>query len=109
MPDPSVQVPDHESVRGSNEEERPFTVPRNGKLPLPIARLDQIQPLPAAAGGCLHHATRQSRHRRDEAIVLLVLETGMRASEMCAEAQSPGPFGTPLHHSDRGLQYASGD
>jgi len=51
----------------------------------PIARSDQIQPFTSDQIQALINAARRSRHpRRDEAILLFLLDTGARASELCA-------------------------
>jgi integrase/recombinase XerC len=51
----------------------------------PIARPDQIQPFTQEQQQALLDAARKSRHRRrDEAIVLFLLDTGARASEACS-------------------------
>lgn len=51
----------------------------------PIVRPDQIQPFTHAQIEALTAAARKTRHpRRDEAIALILLDTGMRASELCA-------------------------
>jgi site-specific recombinase XerD len=53
-------------------------------LRAPIARADQIQPFTAAQIQALLTAARKSRHaRRDEAIILFLLDTGARATELC--------------------------
>lgn len=51
----------------------------------PIARPDQIQPFTDGQASALLCAARKSRHpKRDEAILLMLLDTGMRASELCS-------------------------
>lgn len=51
----------------------------------PVARPDQIQPFTQEQIGRLRAAARRSRHpRRDEAILLFLLDTGVRASELCS-------------------------
>lgn len=51
----------------------------------PIARADQITPFTADQVRALLAASRETRHaRRDEAIVLFLLDTGVRVSELCA-------------------------
>jgi site-specific recombinase XerD len=53
-------------------------------IPAPTARPDQIQPFTEAQVGALLSAARRSQHpRRDEAVVMFLLDTGMRASELC--------------------------
>ncbi len=53
----------------------------------PIARVDQIQPFTDPQVAALLQAAKRSHHgRRDEAILLLLLDTGMRASELCGLA-----------------------
>ena len=50
----------------------------------PIHRADQIQPFTEEQVANLLASARKSKHpRRDEAILLLLLDTGMRASELC--------------------------
>jgi site-specific recombinase XerD len=54
------------------------------ELPPPVARADQIQPFTDDQVSALLAAARRSRNRyRDEAILLVLLATGMRASELC--------------------------
>jgi site-specific recombinase XerD len=56
--------------------------PMDGIAP-PIARADQIQPFTETQVAALMQAARKSRHpRRDEALVLFLLDTGVRASEL---------------------------
>jgi site-specific recombinase XerD len=51
----------------------------------PVSRSDQIQPFTEEQIADLQRAARASEHpRRDVAILLLLLDTGMRASELCA-------------------------
>ena len=51
----------------------------------PVARADQIQPFTKEQVGALLLAAKGSDHGfRDEAILLLLLDTGVRASELCA-------------------------
>lgn len=55
------------------------------RIPVPTARTDQIQPFTTDQVAALLGAARRSRHaRRDEAIVTLLFDTGLRASELCA-------------------------
>jgi|SRR5579871_5190753 len=50
----------------------------------PIVREDQIQPFTASQVSALLHATTQSAcPKRNRAIVLMLLDTGLRASELC--------------------------
>src|SRR5205823_6013506 len=50
----------------------------------PVARDDQIQPFTDDQVKALLAAARKSRNRvRDEAILLVLIATGMRASELC--------------------------
>jgi integrase/recombinase XerD len=52
-------------------------------IPKPIVRTEEKQPLTQAQVKALLGAARQSQHpRRDEAIVLLLLDTGVRCSEL---------------------------
>jgi site-specific recombinase XerD len=51
----------------------------------PVARADQVQPFTEDQIRALLAAARRSRHPlRDHAIVLMLLDTGCRASELCA-------------------------
>jgi integrase/recombinase XerC/integrase/recombinase XerD len=51
----------------------------------PIARRDQIQPFTRQQVEALLQAAKKSRHSlRDQAIVLLLLDSGVRASELCS-------------------------
>jgi integrase/recombinase XerD len=53
-------------------------------LRAPVARNDQIQPFTEEHIRALLEATKRSRHhQRDTAILLLLLDTGLRASELC--------------------------
>jgi len=54
----------------------------------PVSRADQIQPFSEAQVNALLAAARRSRHPlRDEAIMLFLLDTGVRASELCGLRQ----------------------
>jgi len=54
------------------------------KIAAPIDRPDHIQPFTTDQVEALLAATRRSKHaRRDEAILLFLLDTGVRVSEMC--------------------------
>jgi site-specific recombinase XerD len=54
------------------------------RIPVPTARADQIQPFTSEQLNALFAAARRGRHpRRDEAILLFLLDTGVRASELC--------------------------
>jgi len=54
------------------------------KLRPPVNRPDQIQPFTEEQIDALLAAAKRSQHpRRDEAIVLFLLDTGVRASELC--------------------------
>jgi integrase/recombinase XerC len=56
-----------------------------GNLKPPIVRQDQIQPFTDEQVMSLRDAAKRSTHpRRDEAIVLLMLDTGIRVSELAA-------------------------
>lgn len=51
----------------------------------PLVRSDQIQPFTPDQVAALLNAAKKSRHpRRDTAILLFLLDTGCRASELCA-------------------------
>lgn len=51
----------------------------------PIFRRDQVQPFTQAQTTALLLAAHRSKHkRRDEAIILFLLDTGVRAAELCA-------------------------
>lgn len=53
------------------------------RIPAPVSRADQIQPfLPEEIRALLQAAKLTPTPRRDEAILLLLLDTGMRASEL---------------------------
>ena len=55
------------------------------KIKAPVARADQVQPFTPDQIEALYQAARRSRHpRRDEAILLFLLDTGLRASELCS-------------------------
>ena len=64
------------------------------KIPPPVDRPDQVQPFTQEQLAGLRNATKRPRskhakggyttHKRDEAIFLLLLDTGIRASELCA-------------------------
>jgi site-specific recombinase XerD len=63
----------------------------------PVHRADQIQPFTEEQVASRLSCERQSKHaRRDEAILLLLLHTGMRASELCDLRLK-----TWMHHSKR--------
>lgn len=54
-------------------------------IKLPVCRPDQVQPFSQDQVNAFLQASRRSTHpRRDEAIVLFLLDTGVRASELCA-------------------------
>ncbi len=54
------------------------------RIAAPISRADQIQPFTSEQVNALLSAAQRSRHpRRDKAILLLLLDTGLRASELC--------------------------
>lgn len=54
------------------------------KIPKPVTRFEEKQPLTPAQVKALLAAAKRSLHpRRDEAIVLLLLDTGLRSSELC--------------------------
>ena len=54
------------------------------KIPAIVARPDQIQPFSEAQLLALFKAAKASKHkRRDEALLLFLLDTGLRASEVC--------------------------
>lgn len=55
------------------------------RIPVPTSRADQIQPFTSAQVNALLAAAKQSRHaRRDEAVLYFLLDTGLRASELCS-------------------------
>jgi integrase/recombinase XerD len=54
------------------------------RINAPVFRKDQVQPFTEEQVVALLHAARRSQHpRRDEAIVLFLLDTGVRATELC--------------------------
>ncbi len=54
------------------------------RVPVPVDRPDVIQPFTEAQVNAALAAARKSRHpRRDEAILLFLLDTGVRAAELC--------------------------
>lgn len=54
------------------------------RISAPICRADQIQPFtPAQVEAVLSAARTTQQPRRDEAIIMLLLDTGIRASELC--------------------------
>jgi len=54
------------------------------KIPKPVARFEEKQPLTPDQVKAVIDAARRSLHpRRDEAILLLLLDTGIRSSELC--------------------------
>ncbi len=56
-----------------------------GNLKAPIVRQDQILPFTREQQEALLRVARKTRHpKRDEAIVLFLLDTGARASELCS-------------------------
>ncbi len=55
------------------------------KFAPPVVRADQVQPFTREQVESLIHAARKSRHaHRDEAIVRFLVDTGVRASELCS-------------------------
>ena len=55
------------------------------KIARPMVRTEQIKPFTAEQIEAILRAARRSKHpRRDEAIVLFLLDTGIRAGELCA-------------------------
>lgn len=67
-------------VREGVIEENPMA-----RIPRPIVRQDQIQPFTAEeVKGLIAAARRSACPRRDVAILLFLLDTGVRASELCA-------------------------
>jgi integrase/recombinase XerD len=66
-------------------EEEAIPVSPMAKLKAPIVRQDQIQPFTQEQQQSLLAAARKSRHpKRDEALILFLLDTGARVSEACA-------------------------
>jgi site-specific recombinase XerD len=54
------------------------------RIPVPTARADQVQPFTPEQVNALLAAAKHSRHpRRNEAVLLFLLDTGVRASELC--------------------------
>jgi integrase/recombinase XerD len=54
------------------------------RIGVPLARPDQVQPFNLSQVRALIHAAKRTRNpERDEAIVRMLLDTGMRASELC--------------------------
>lgn len=54
-------------------------------IKLPVCRPDQVQPFTQEQVNALLQASRRSAHpRRNEAIILFLLDSGVRASELCA-------------------------
>jgi len=54
------------------------------RVPVPVVRADQIQPFTQDQVAALLRAAEHSRHRRrDVALVLMMFDTGLRASEVC--------------------------
>jgi integrase/recombinase XerD len=55
------------------------------RIPVPTSRTDQIQPFTSEQVNALLAAARRGRQpKRDEAILFFLLDTGVRASELCA-------------------------
>jgi len=72
-----------------------------GNLRPPVARMDQIQPFTQAQVSALLAAAKRSHHpRRDLALLLILLDTGVRASEVCGlrmkDLDMPGRRATVL-------------
>ena len=70
-------------------------------LAAPIARPDQIQPFTEKQVEALLSAARRTNHpKRDEAILMFLLDTGVRASELCSlrlsDIDTAGRTGTVL-------------
>ena len=54
------------------------------RIPVPVDRPDTIQPFDTNQVNALLQAAKQTRQpRRDEALLLFLLDTGVRASEVC--------------------------
>ncbi|HZT41462.1 MAG TPA: tyrosine-type recombinase/integrase [Chthonomonadaceae bacterium] len=55
------------------------------RIPVPTARADQVQPFTPGQVDALLYAAKQSKYpHRNQAIIYLLLDTGLRASELCA-------------------------
>ena len=55
------------------------------RIPVPVDRADIVEPFTTEQVNSLLAAAKRSRHaRRDEALLLFLLDTGVRASELCA-------------------------
>jgi integrase/recombinase XerC/integrase/recombinase XerD len=66
-------------------QEEAIVVSPMEKMRPPVARPDQIQPFDQAQVTALLSAAKRSQHpRRNEALLLLLLDTGLRASEICS-------------------------
>lgn len=64
--------------------EETLTVSPMEKIPVPLAREDQVQPFTQEQIQALLRAAKHSRHRRrDEALVVFLYDTGLRATEVC--------------------------
>lgn len=73
----------HAFFRWLEREELIETSPM-AKIDPPISRRDAVQPLTPEQARALLKAAQRGRHaRRDEAILLFLLDTGVRASELC--------------------------
>ncbi len=77
------------------------------RVPAPVVRVDQVQPFTTAQVQSLLAAAQKSRYpKRDEAIVLFLIDSGVRVSELCNLRMSDVDFlgGTARVHG-KGNKY----